>query len=240
MRSLVLAAFFVIACAGAPRPSPSHYRPSDVIELAALPPGFEAGDSVSASCSGHRGFRAIDDEPLGDVDCSEERLSRALRARAAAAASRFVIGKACRTRGRERYSARCSATLAVRGSSVALGAEPLESTRPAVSPGQVLDLDEPLPLESAQIQVSFTPLAEKPALSARAYDRVAELAELPVGRSELGQVSARCPSCEPLSLHHALRVTAGRVGASEVARVRCFRDGGDERCVATAVEPWSF
>lgn len=244
MRSVILSfvAVVAVACGSAPARAPSQLIASDVIEVAAPPPGYEAGDELSESCSGRRGFRVIQDEALSDVDCGVERLSRALRARAAEQGSPYLIEKSCRARGAERVRVSCVGRVAVPTSSVGLATPALRDVRPAPAPAQVHDLDEPRPQDSAQIRVSFVPrdAARIGSRRPRAYDRVAETAEPAVGRAELGQVSARCPSCEPSALHHALRVTAGRVGAGEVSDVRCFTEDHDRRCLATALEPWSY
>jgi hypothetical protein len=215
-------------------------KPSDVLELAALPPGYEAGDALSESCTGTRGLRAIDEEPLGNVDCSAERLSRSLRAQAAERDLRIIFGKSCQKRGTERFSIRCSATEAVPTGSLPLRGITKPPQGPAPSAPQVLDLDEPHPRQSAQIRVTFLPEGKASRAAPRAYHRVDETPRPSVGRTLVGQVSARCADCDALSLRHALRVTAGRMGAGEVANVRCFQDDRDQRCVGTALEPWSF
>src|SRR5258706_14627878 len=112
---------------------------------------------------------------------------------------------------------------------------------PATGAAQGLDLDEPRPQDAAQIHVGFAPVASRrqPALAPRDYAAVAETRLSSVGRAELGQVSAVCAACDAAALRHALRVTAGRVGAGEVAGVACFQDDGQARCIATALEPWS-
>jgi hypothetical protein len=241
MRLAVLLAGLVLpACATPPRATPSPLRPSDVLEVAALPPGYTAGETLSESCSGSRGFRAIDDEPLGDVDCSFERLSRALRARAAELESRVVFGRRCQVKAGKRFTLTCSAKRALPTSSLPLTAPAEPPQGPAPSAARVLDLDEPFPRQSARIRVSFAPEASASWLPPRAYHRVDETAQASVGRVILGQVSARCGDCDPMSLRHALRVTAGRAGAGEVAQVRCFQDADEQRCVGTALEPWSF
>jgi hypothetical protein len=184
-------------------------------------------------------LRAIREERLPDVDCSSERLSRTLRARAAERGSRVLVGRSCRVRGDERYQVLCSAWLGEASSSIALGSgRPVEAA-PAPSPAQVLDLDEPRPQDGAAIRVSFEPQPQARTLPPRSYDRVSETPRASVGRRDLGQLSARCDRCDDNALRHALRVTAGRMGAGEVASVRCFQDEG-QRCVATALEPWSF
>ncbi len=224
MRSAPLL-LLLVACGSGPRATPSSLRASDVTEHAALPPGYELGEQLSEKCSGKRGFRALHDERLPDVDCSSERLSRTLRARAAERGSRMLIGKRCRAHGGDLFTVQCSASLAEPSSSVALGPGARKEATPAPAAAQVLDIDEP------------QPHARK--LAPRAYDRVAETAQASVGRRDLGQVSARCESCDDLALRHALRVATGRMGGGEVAAVRCFQDEGP-RCVATALEPWSF
>lgn len=238
MRSALLI-LVLSACGSAPRTTPGSLRPSDVAEHAALPPGYELGERLSEQCSGTGGFRVIREERLADVDCSSERLSRTLRARAAERGSRMLIGKSCRVQGGERYKVHCSASLGEPSSRVALGSGPPPEAAPAPSPAQVLDLDEPRPQDGAAIRVSFQPQPRARRLAPRSYDRVAETPRASVGRRDLGQVSARCDGCDDEALRHALRVTAGRMGAGEVASVRCFEDEG-QRCVATALEPWSF
>ena len=238
MRS-ALVFLLLAACGGAPRLAPSALRASDVAEHAALPPGYELGERLSEQCSGTRGFRAIREERLPDVDCSSERLSRTLRARAAERGSRALIGSSCRVLGVERYQVQCSASLGEPSSSVALGSGRPAEGAPAPSPAQVLDLDEPRPQDGAAIRVSFEPRPQARRLAPRGYDRVAETPRASVGRREMGELSARCDGCDDIALRHALRVTAGRMGAGEVASVRCFQEEG-QRCVATALEPWSF
>ncbi|HKY37930.1 MAG TPA: hypothetical protein VJN18_18435 [Polyangiaceae bacterium] len=240
MRLAVPFVVFAVACASPPRSTPSQLRSSEVLELAALPPGYTAGETLNEHCTGFRGFRAIEEEQLGDVDCSFERVSRALRARAAELESRIIVGKRCQVRAGRRFSIMCSATRALPTASLPLGFPAAPLRGPAPSAAQVLDLDEPFPRQSAKIRVSFLPEAGTSWRPARAYHRVDETARPSVGRVALGQVSARCSDCDAMSLRHALRVTAGRVGAGEVASVRCFQDAEDQRCVGTALEPWSF
>ena len=239
MRPTALLILLVVACGGSPRSQPSALRPSDVTEHASLPPGYALGDRLTERCSGTRGLRTIREESLLDVDCSPERLSRMLRARAAERGSRVLIGKSCRVHGESRFKVQCSGSLAEVSSSVALGPGRAPESAPAPSPGQVLDLDEPRPQDGSGIHVSFAPQPQARQLAPRAYDRVAETRDASVGRRDLGQVSARCAECNSDTLRHALRVTAGRMGAGEVTSVRCFQDE-DQRCVATALEPWSF
>lgn len=239
------------ACAGQPQAATPPPRPSDVLELSVLPPGYSARETLEAQCELVRGATRIEDEPLMDVDCSTERLSRVLRAQAARETSRLIVDRRCSLSGpksasqdgAEHFSLSCSAKLAVADKSVPLSAAPAKTagttSGPAPSAAQVQDLDEPDPLQSREIRVSFAPIAAGARPAARRYDRVAETSVASVGRRPLGEVSARCDGCDPLALRHALRVTAGRMGAGEVAGVRCFEHDGSSRCVATALEPWS-
>jgi len=241
MRSIApLLLLFSTACGGQGAVTPQTFQPSDVRELGALPPGYRAGATLRASCSSVRA-RAFDDEALGNVDCSTLRLSRVLRARAGELSAHFIVAKRCHGRGGERAQLSCTAKLAYPGERVGLQPSAAVDSGPAPSADQVADLDEPRPQDAAQIRVSFAPAGSPRtgSLEPRAYDRVAETLLASVGRDVLGQLSARCDSCDPSRLRHALRVTAGRVGAGEVTQVRCFQDDGVARCVATALAPWS-
>ena len=228
------------ACSSVPAASPQSFRSSDVSELGAPPPGYEVGEVVRARCSKLGKAAAFDNEPLSAMDCSFTRLSRVLRARAGELSANVIVGKQCRSRGGARASLECSAKLALPGPSVGLAARAQPSSAPAPSAEQVLDLDEPRPQDDGRIRVGFLPSAAGTTTAApRAYAQVAETHWPSVGRQELGQISASCAGCEASALRHALRVTAGHVGAGEVAQVKCFQDASQLRCVATALAPWS-
>jgi len=227
-----------LSCAA--RASGPRFVASQVTELQAPPPGYVEGERISASCALGAPSDPIESRELIDIDCSFERLSRVLRAQAGERSSPALVAKECRQVTFSVPSLACSATLVARTSSVSLGPSLAPSdARPAPSPAQVLDLDDPRPQDSGKIRVSFAPSGAPSPLPARAYDRVAETTWPPVGRRTLGQVSARCEGCSEESLRYALRVTAGRVGAGEVSGVKCFDDAADKRCVATAFVPWS-
>jgi len=244
MRQVV--SWLVLLCAGcsaAPAVVSQSFRPSEVTELAALPPGYVAGELVRVGCSTLSGARAFTDESLGAVDCSFARLSRVLRARAGEMSAQVLVDKRCRSRPGERMRLECSATLARPGQHVSLAASSaVRDVGPAPSAEQVRDLDEPRPQDQEQIRVDFWPAASAPRAKRfvpRDYTAVDETGLPSVGRQELGQVSASCENCEQSALRHALRVTAGHVGAGEVASVRCFEEADGRRCVATALAPWS-
>jgi hypothetical protein len=232
--SLLLASGACGRAASAPKP----FAPNEVVELSALPDGFELAGSLSESCR-VASPGELDDARLSDVDCSFARLSRTLRARAGEGGARFLIGKQCRSSSERRLS--CSAQVARASSAVPLAALASANAEPAPSPAQVQDGDEPRPQDASRIRVSFAAREGARLRPARAYDRVEETRYPAVGRQPLGQLSARCDqSCPEPALRHALRVTAGRVGAGEVSQVSCFEEGSGSRCVATALEPWSF
>jgi hypothetical protein len=238
MRGSWLISFACLACSAA-NLSETRYPASQVAEVASAPAGYAVGQRLRATC---RVVTALESTSLADVDCSFERLSRVLRARAGEASSPFLIEKECQLGSFGASELECSAALATpTGRSTLTVRERRENERPAPSPAEVLDLDEPRPQDAEQLQVSFVPAAAKTdqQLPARSYDRVAETAFAPLGRRELGQITARCGGCSAEALRYALRVTAGHVGAGEISGVKCFDEAGDLRCVGTAFAPWS-
>jgi hypothetical protein len=234
----LMALVVVSACSRVPPSSP--LARSEVVEVAAPPEGYVTGESLTETCRSLVSVE-LEEESLSDVDCSYSRLSRALQARAGEQGVRYLVGKRCRRDAGARPVLTCTAALARATEKVPLAAGPTPRTGPAPSPEQVRDLDEPRPQEAARIRVSYRPaLRGAPPLPAREYDRVEETSRASVGRRALGQVSARCvKGCEEASLRHALRITAGRVGAGELSGVACFAEGKGARCVATALVPWS-
>jgi hypothetical protein len=173
---------------------------------------------------------------LDEADCTQVRMTRVLRAKAGDLSAPLIVERRCHV-SKERV--RCSARVARATESAPLVA-PRRPDAPAPAPAEVLDLDEPRPQDGAVIQVRFVASNPRNALSPRDYDDVAETRLPAVGRRELGEVSARCESCEPAALHFALRATAGRAGAGEISNVRCVAESRGQRCVAVALEPWSF
>jgi hypothetical protein len=230
----------VVACNSTPAPKLATFRPSEVSELLSLPAGYSVGETLRESCSPVRPRTAeLEAATLASVDCNEARLSRALRARAGELSARFIFGKRCRAT-RQRID--CSANVVHPGPSVGFAPQRVApDPGPAPSAGEVRDLDDPRPQDAAQIQVGYAPtaLGARGKYAPRRYDAVAETHFPSTGRAQLGQVSARCTGCDPLSLRYALRVTAGHAGAGEVTAVKCFQDGDAQQCVATALAPWS-
>ncbi len=243
-----LAVLLALGCGRAPaRSSADATRsPSAIGEAPALGPDQVSLGALRASCRSVRASELEAEQPLTNVDCSIERLTRRLKAEALAAGGDVIVARRCRVRGGSRLAVECSAGAAA---SAGLGGLPAASELPAPSPDRVADLDEPDPLAADDILLRFLPSsfvasredeARAPSAPPRAYDRVADLAQLPLVDAELGQLSARCEACDERSLRHALRVGAGRLGASEIAEARCFREQSGPRCVAIAGGPWSY
>jgi hypothetical protein len=215
---------------------------SAVQDYPALPPGYRALAELELSCEGVNAAEAYEDRSLLEIDCSVARLTRLLRAEVAAHGGTALVGLRCEASGTKRPSVHCRASAAApQQARPAPAAAPLRHG-PAPPPEVVHDLDDPAPLESARVRLSAIKLssAEKATMPARAHDAVGELAYLPPNRRAVAQLSARCDACAELSLRYALRVAAGRGGASELLSVRCFEDGSSRRCIATATRPWSF
>jgi len=226
------------------------YGVSDVAEAPGTPAGYVSGESIAASCSRATMSALSSEVTLDEVDCSPARMTRVLRAKAGELSAPLIVEKRCHA---AKQSVRCSARVARATASAPLVAPrrpdapapaPLVAPRrpdaPAPAPAEVLDLDEPRPQDGAEIQVSFVPSHPLGAFSPRDYDEVAETHLPAVGRRELGEASARCESCDPAALRFALRATAGRAGAGEISNVRCVVESRGQRCVAVALEPWSF
>jgi hypothetical protein len=240
------------ACAGAHVPvtyagrsEPVIARAQDLREAPALPAGYDQLGELRARCALTPGFRAIDDEPLSDVDCSERRLTRAMLEAAAEAGADLLVDRRCASReyrdGRLEIVCRAGAARptaqhpAVRAQ--ALPASELPSL-PAPGPAEVERIDEPSVSATSGVRVRFTPRVKKFAFPARRADLVGELATLPVSHRALGDLVTRCErTCSPQDLRLALYAAAGRLGATDVVDVRCFTEGSGSACVATAAAP---
>ncbi len=183
-----------------------------VTESPVLSPDHELIGRVGADCTLPGAERAYDGEWLSDVDCSSERLVQALRESAADAGGTLLVGRECNSRrGAYGTSIRCSADVA-RSSGGAL------APRPAVNkaPG-----DAARASEAWAIRVHFTPSAAPPRPALRA-DRVHELASLPVSHVRLGDIVTECErGCTRAGALDAVRVVAGRVGATDVVAIDC-------------------
>lgn len=220
--------------------------PDAVGEVSALPTGYERLGELRGRCTLTPGFRAIDDEPLSDVDCSERRLTRAFSEAAAQSGGELLVERRCASRkldGRGRLEIFCRAGVArpkaelLRRRALSPAAA-VSDAGPAPGPEQVERLDEPSVSATSGVRVAFTPRVRSFAFPPRKPDRVGHLSTLPLSHRELGDLVTRCENgCSFSDLRFALYVAAGRLGATDVVGVRCFTERGGSACVATAAAP---
>jgi len=217
----------------------------DVTEAPAVPSGYESLGELRGRCVLTAGFRAIDDELLSDVDCSERRLSRGLAEAAADAGGDLLVDRQCASRslGDRRTEIFCRAGVA-RPTEELLATRALSpqrasvQDRPAPGPDAVERLDEPSVSATFGIRVAFTPKVRSFSFPPRRADLVHELSVLPVTHRVLGDLMTRCErACSFGDLRFALYAAAGRLGATEVVGVRCFVEPAGSACVATAAAP---
>jgi len=244
----------LLSCAG--RFDPAHFdgtrepqraEPESLRELAASTSELEPLGRVRASCSARSGFRRLDQEALSDVDCSTERLRRALRESAARAGGEALIDVACssqRSSSNDSELVSCSADVARYRTGELASLRPLSvlratpQGRPAPSPSDVLWIDEPDASLAFRIWVSFTPALAEFKRPARRGAEVRELPRLPLTDAALGELVASCDGeCEERALRYGVLVAAGRLGAPDVVAVRCFRSGSRQSCVGTLAAP---
>jgi hypothetical protein len=69
---------------------------------------------------------------------------------------------------------------------------------------------------------------------ARDPQNVAEVLTFSPAHVVIGNLETRCEECAELSARDALRIAAGRIGASDVVGVRCLSQGNSQRCLAEA------
>src|SRR5262245_20173726 len=168
---LGIAALLLIGCAGAQSPIDYAGRTEavivparDVTEAPAVPAGYESLGELHGRCWLTAGFRAIDDELLSDVDCSERRLSRGLAEAAADAGGDVLVARHCASRslGKGRTEVFCRAGVA-RPKEELLATRALAprkvpaQERPAPGPAEVERLDEPNVSATFGVRVVFTP-----------------------------------------------------------------------------------
>ncbi len=216
--------------------------PWQLTEDAVVPEGYAVIGNVTASCNLSEGRRTIERERLIDVDCSEARLMRALRERAAAAGGQLLVARDCAsqvvresTTGRTLH-VRCSAEVA-RAETSALGSgKAPPGTGPGPTPEQAALVDEPHAGDAWRICIDFTPAPETSGTRpARRGDLVREVANFPVSHVRLGDLVARCyEGCAEQSVRASVRIAAGRVGATDVVDVRCVEQGRGVLCTGTA------
>ena len=246
--ALVASALLGVACASASG-SGARFSGSTDAPIAAsweigdesvVPEGYVVLGQVSASCTLRERRRTIDRERLSDVDCSEARLVRALRERAAEAGGQLLVDRQCASRAvrENELHVRCGADVA-RAEAPALAppkAADSIARDPGFPPERVALLDEPRAADAWRIRISFTPAREAgEPRPARRGDLVRELAIFPVSHLPLGDLVARCSEgCRAESVRASVRIAAGRLGATDVVGVRCVEKGRGVLCTGTA------
>ncbi|HYQ31024.1 MAG TPA: hypothetical protein VER04_27510 [Polyangiaceae bacterium] len=245
--------FLASACAG--HFDPANFQgkrearraePEALLELAARTSELETLGTVHARCGLEAGFRPLHDEPLSDLDCSNERLLFVLRESAASAGGEALLGAHCSSRalGPAKSELSCAAEVArFRGGTLA-NPRPLSAprsnapSRPAPSASQVRRIDEPDASLAFRIALNFEPtvsLFERPA---RTGADVHELPRLPISHTSLGDLSASCKEgCDERALRYGVLIAAGRLGVPDVVGIRCFRSAYGDSCVGTLAAP---
>lgn len=208
-------------------------EPDRIATLRALPSGYERLGRVSDTCTLRKGRRALHGAWLSDVDCSEARLIGALDERAARVGGELLVGLQCDSRPLHAAAPRtirawCEASVA-RPSDATLSERGL--TRPEVE-----ELRANVPASAGwRIRVDFLPHAGAPPRAPRRGDLVHEPPRLPAGHVVLGEVVARCRrGCSEDATRNAVRVTAGRMGATDAVAVHCDRHARGWRCAGQA------
>jgi hypothetical protein len=198
--------------------------PNQVIEVRALPRGAARLGRLHAQCEALDSWEAFEGRSLADVDCSESRLRWMLRDAAAENGGDVLAAVTCRSG----TSSSCSALLG--------------RTARAPEPARALALRPDVQgVRGAAVRVDFAPLGAVPPRSPRHAESVNELATLPPSHRVVGSFSTECVECSELETRDALRVAAGRLGASDVVGVRCVPWGPGFQCAGSAavtlVEP---
>jgi hypothetical protein len=245
-----VAAALATNCASSPRPA-AHFsgqqeQPIATAEqvelLGAVPPEAVLLGVVGAECTLTQNRLGIDEEWLSDVDCSQGRLIWALREKAASVGGTVLVDRRCESdvvsegEGQRRVHLECEAQVA-RGKVKPRVRDPNEGA--GNPPGLDHELSERVvdPDASAAWRILVNFRATSPVIkrSPLRGDLVHEHDLLPVDRVPLGRVVAHCErECSLKSVRAAVRIAAGRIGATDVVRTRCTRWGEGWLCIGTA------
>lgn len=214
-------------------PHPGGGRPETLREALDLPAAHRVLGRVSARCTVLPAEAPLEGEWASDAGCSERLLTRALAEKAARSGGELLVARGCATRASKRAGAQdlvCEADVARRDA---------DTPRPTVAPGAELRyvLDEPPAYESWRIALAVFRRG-RVQRAPRRVELVGELPAMPVTHLELGEIVSRCEAgCSERGARHAVRVAAGRVGASDAVGVRCVGQGAGWICVGTAAGP---
>jgi hypothetical protein len=213
-----------------------------------LPHGFESFGALSANCRAAVFDGSLDAVWLSDIDCSERRLLSALRAKAAEVGAELLIEERCgaaKTAGRSAAPGlRCRARVA-RADESSRAERPLDETRASEAPlseiadaDEAADYDDPTGSQAWRIQIGYEPSSSVAPRAQRPAELVGELPAVPVSHVPLGLLTSHCArECSVDAVRAALRVAAGRLGASDVAEIECVEHPPGITCVGTAAQP---
>jgi hypothetical protein len=200
-------------------PAEPVVAPEAVLEASALPRGAERLGRLFVRCHPVDGAESFSERTLLDVDCSEVRLRRLLREAASEHGGDVLAELSCQ----QGSTLTCRATLARSGSHAA-AAPPSAGASGADVHGEL----------AARVLVSYELRSAERPRSALAEDNVRELSNLSPAQISVGNLEIRCEACSELSARDALRIAAGRLGASDVVGVRCVSEGEGQRCLGEA------
>jgi hypothetical protein len=196
---------------------------NQVVEVRALPGGALRLGRLYAQCEALESWEAFEARSLADVDCSESRLRWMLRDAAAENGGDVLAAVNCRSG----TSSSCSAVLGRTASAVQARALALRSDVQGA--------------RGAAVTVDFAPLGAVGLRGSHKAESVNDLPTLPPSHRVVGSFSTACVECSELETRDALRVAAGRLGASGVVGVRCVPWGPGFQCAGAAsvtlVEP---
>lgn len=257
----VALALLTTACAPAVRQavaySGAEHEPyasaAELVSVATLPAGYEAFGQLEATCDAWAEGSPVEGQWLVDLDCSERRLRGALREKAAAVGGALLVRERCGSGQRTNAGQRAGGGRLVCRARVArpdrserarqpLTGEPSAPLAPtlAANPAEAASLDDPTGTAAWKIRVSYAgrnPAPTAPAVPVPA-SAVHEWPELPASHQAVGTVLASCDEgCTLEAMRASVRVVAGRLGAGDVAGVRCVPRGEAWSCVGRVLAP---
>jgi hypothetical protein len=225
LRSLSVFCLLIVAGCGTRgvrfdgRSEPRISRAEDIREMEALPEGYTSLGEVRASCEHNEGEQPTD-ALLSDVDCTETRLTAALRERAAEAGGELLVARHCRSKetGGARLTVTCSAE-------VARPSDDERAMRPLAGGKLAEECDRPRASEAWSIQVRFERNTAIAPRKPRHPDSVREVPLPPLSHVRLGDLVTRCASgCTEVGVRQGLVAAAGAYGANSVVDVHCVQN----------------
>jgi len=232
---------------------------AQLVSVATLPVGYEVFGQLQAECNAWDEGSPVDDQWLIDLDCNERRLRGALREKAAAVGGTLLVRERCGSGQRANPGSSgaeagagplvCRARVArLDGSERARAPLSPELARSsdgpelAAGPTQAAGLDDPTGVAAWKIRVSYTgrsPVGVTP-VSIIPASAVHEWPEVPPSHQAVGTIVTNCSEgCTLDAMRASVRVVAGRLGAGDVAGVRCVPRGEAWSCVGRVALAWS-